>query len=216
MHIGPQQETDEPLSSFRYRQARYCWPWAAISAPVLFVSVHTLRTGLGDDALWISMVFIAFFSGAILGMALVGAAGLSLGARWAQLCESSAAFATGWQRARFIIASLFLIPLWLFECYWTFIAITQQRILFGRPARLVTLADEPDAFLFSLVVMASSLVLIPTYWMSEVRKHLRPRKRGLVVSDSAPRWDTHSRPASKRLSRQKPQLPHQRKLDTDN
>ncbi|PMQ02801.1 hypothetical protein DyAD56_22460 [Dyella sp. AD56] len=215
MHFGPQRELHERLSSFRYRQARYCWAWACVSAPVLMVSIHALRTGLGDGAVWLIMVFIAFLSGATLGMALVGAVGLSFGARWAQLCETSAVFAMRWQRTRFIIASLFLVPIWCFECYWTFIAITEQRILFGRPARIVTLADEPDLFLFSLVTFASTLVLIPTYWMSQVRKHFGSRRQDLVISDSGPSWDTPEQPKPKRLTKEQPRLSNQRKLGID-
>jgi len=215
VHFGPQRETREPLSSFRYRQARYCWPWAWFSAPVLLISLYVLRIGLGDGALWMSMVFVMLLSGFALSMALVGGAALSLGARWAQLCETSAAFDTGWQRARFAISSLFLVPLWFWSCYWVFIAITQQHIIAGRPAKIVALTDNPTSFLISLTVHTSLLVLLPTHWMNEARKQFTRRKSyptrrdpGLVIEASEQR-------EPKRLSRTIPRLKASRKPNLD-
>lgn len=175
MHFGPGKDLGERVSSFRYRQARYCGLWACVSAPVLWVAIRALRSGLGDGGLWMSMVFIALLAGSALGMGIVGGAGLLLGAFWARLCENSDAFARGWQRARFIMASLVAVPLWFWTCYRMWIAITLQQILFGRHARLVVLADEPAAFLTSLIIHATLLVALPTYWMVEARRQFRRR-----------------------------------------
>lgn len=199
MHVGPEKDPLEQVSSFRYRQARYCGAWACVSAPVLWVAIQALRSGLGDGGLWVSMVFIAFLAGSVLGMALVGGAGLLLGAFWAGCCERSDTFAQGWQRARFILASLIVVPLWFWICYEIWGAITLQQILSGRPARLVTLADEPAAFLMSLILHAALLVMLPTYWVVEARERLRRKTREAAQRDTAPNLPAGIRPMPSRL-----------------
>ena len=180
MHFGPQPAAGEPVSALRYRQARYCWPWALAAAPVLVVSIYALKAGL-DGPLWVSMVFVMLLSGATLGMAVVAGMGLSLGASWARLCESSPLVALSWARTRYLIASIILVALWCWAFYWTFVAITQQHIIAGRPATIVLLADNPARFFFSLTVHAALLVSIPTYLMSEAGKAFPRRRRSVAL-----------------------------------
>ena len=184
MHFGPQRAAGEPISAFRYRQARYCWPWAWAAAPVLVVSIHALKAGL-DGPLWVSMVFVMLLSGAALGMAVVAGIGLSLGASWARLCESSPLVALGWARTRYLISSVILVALWCWALYWTLVAITQQQIMAGRPATIVLLADNPARFFFSLTVHAALLVCIPTYLMSEAGKAFPRRRRSVALQARA-------------------------------
>ncbi|MET3654243.1 hypothetical protein [Dyella japonica] len=184
MHFGPQRMAGEPVSAFRYRQARYCWPWAWATAPVLMVSIYALKTGL-DGPLWASMVFVMLLAGTTLGMAAVGGLGLSLGAGWARLCESSASVALGWERTRYLLSSIILVALWLWAFYWTFVAITQQHIVAGKPATIVRLVDNPARFFLSLTVHASLLVSIPTYLMSEAGKTFARRRRSIATRPRA-------------------------------
>lgn len=184
MHFGPRPVAGEPISAFRYRRARYCWPWAWAAAPVLVVSIYALKAGL-DGALWVSMAFIMMLSGAALGMAVVAGIGLSLGATWARLCESSPLIALGWARTRYLISSTLLVVLWFWALYWTFVAITQLHIIAGRPAAIVLLADNPAQFFLSLTIHATLLVCIPTYLMSEAGKAFPRRRRSVVLQTRA-------------------------------
>jgi hypothetical protein len=184
LHFGPQQAVGESISAYRYRQARYCWLWAWAAAPVLVVAIYALKAGL-DGPLWVSMVFVMLLSGAALGMAMVGGMGLSLGASWARLCESSTMVALGWARTRYLISSIILVALWFWALYWTFVAITQQQIIAGRPATIVWLADNPARFFFSLAVHTTLLVSIPTYLMSKAGITFPRRRRSVALQTRA-------------------------------
>lgn len=68
------------------------------------------------------------------------------------------------------LSTLILVPAWLWSGYWTFFAIMQQHIIYGRLDNIVALRAEPQHFLLSLTAHAAMLITIPAYWMAQARK----------------------------------------------
>ena len=167
MRAGPRRSRNESSSAFRYRQALFCWPWVWGIAPVLVFATYFLR--MGRDRLWWTAIIVSLLSGAVLVIAAMAGAILSLSAHWAGL-KASPSTRSRWQRPGFAISTLILLPAWLWSGYWTFFAIMQQHIIYGRWDNIVALRAEPQHFLLSLTAHAAMLITIPAYWMAQARK----------------------------------------------
>jgi hypothetical protein len=172
MHFGPQRAAGEPESAFYVRMAKYCWRWTLGSAPALALTIYALRLGLGDGLLWKGTGFAMLLAGFALGMSMLAGIGYSIGAGLAHICEASANAAKGFERAFFVIATLLILPVWIFAGYQVLNAIMRQEIIATdkhEGSRWAAFQDEPALFLFALTIFTVCLAALPPLWMQAVR-----------------------------------------------
>lgn len=171
--------------SHHYSQATRFWPWTWYSAPILLLSTDVLRMAAGRTWLGFAMKSLALMSATTLSVAAIAGMGFSLLALWERARECPESSSLPRRMCTFVLESLFLVPLWLWCCYWTVFATLRQHIVFGQWDNVVALASEPQRFLISLVGHAVALVTIPAYWMTQARG---PEGSGQVANqrDEAP------------------------------
>jgi len=189
MPFGPQREAGEPESTYYSRMAAFCWRWTFCSAPAFALTIYALLQGLGDGLLWKGTVFAMLLAGFALGMSVFASIGFSIGTGLAHICEAGAKTAKGMERAFFVLASLLILPVWIFAGYQLLNAILWQEIIATdrhTGSRWATLQDEPVLFLFALTIFTISFAALPPLWMQSARATFTRRTRTGTALDIAP------------------------------
>ena len=166
MYVGPRREYGESPRRFYRRSLKYACSWMLGLAPVFTLSVFALKQGMGDGPSWKLMVFLAMLSGFALAMATLAACAFAVREGWAWLCERSPSLGPRWERAKFLCATLILVPIWGWMAYTAVRALVMHEIMTPsrRHSRLVTYGDEPAVFIGSLAFHMLFVFLIPWYW----------------------------------------------------
>jgi hypothetical protein len=187
MHFGPQRAVGEPESAFYVRMAKYCWRWTIGCTPALALTIYALRQGLGDGLLWKGTIFAMLLAGFAFGMSVLAGIGFSISAGLAHICEASTKVAKGLERVYFVLATLVILPVWIFAGYQVLHAIVWQEIASPRKRESwVAFQTESLPFLLALTLFTCIFVVLPPLWMQAARATFARKAKAGTALDMIP------------------------------
>lgn len=169
--MGPERFTHETASAYRMRYVRYCLRWIIIFLlPLLALLAFAPSVGSGPVALLLMFLYVGLPLG--LAVATVAAFGFLVGGFWSSTLEVHPHIARVWPRVKSTMRALVLVPVICFGFYAIARGFLDKEVLIftrGKGLPLMSLAQEPSGYLFSMVVWCTVTVGLTVYVYKELR-----------------------------------------------
>jgi hypothetical protein len=182
MWIGPaRRRLDEPVSSYRFRYAKFSFACLALFGPLLVGLIAALPN---VDKLPIAFVppFLFFF--VLIGLplatlaSLLATLGFVIGGLWARFLEANPGARTPWRRVQFALGGMFFLPFFLLGMYLFVSGLINREVPAFRRGDLLVLRAESDPLLYWGSILAWGAGSALLFWaiLTAVRGVVDPNR----------------------------------------
>jgi hypothetical protein len=156
------------------RYARYCVGWV-LGLLLPFLILVATAPNAAAFPMPFSLLLMFFYIGLPLGLgvAILAAFGYFVGGIWSNTLESSPRVALNWPKAKETLKALVLVPVLSFGIFAIARGLIDKEVLIfakGNGLPMVSLAQDPFAYLISMVIWCAVSVGLVVYLYRELRK----------------------------------------------
>lgn len=172
--MSPKRVSNEPLSAYRMRYARYCVGWV-IGLLLPFLILVAAAPNVTALPAPFSLLLMFFYIGLPLGLgvAILAAFGFFVGSIWSTTLERSPRVALNWPKAKETLKALVLAPVIFFGIFAIARGLIDKEVLIfsrGKGLPMASLAQDPFVYLSSMVIWCAVTVGLIVYIYRELRK----------------------------------------------
>lgn len=168
--MGPVRASDELISDFRFRYARYCVRWiVGLGLPLLLLMRWSPSVLQSPFPLLTMFVYFGLPIGT--GVAVVASLGFMIGGVWARLGESSTRKARMLERIRFTALAALILPVCVMGIYLSISGVLNLEVqAFSRNTRhVIAWATQPGWFVFHVLLWGGTGVAMLVHVMRKLR-----------------------------------------------
>lgn len=168
--MGPVRASDELISKFRFRYARYCVRWiVGLGLPLLLLMLWS--PSVQQSPFPFLTMFLYFGLPIGTGVAVVASLGFLMGGLWSRLGESSTRNARTLERIRFTALAALILPACVLCIYLSISGVLNLEVqAFSRNTRhVISWAAQPGWFIFNVVLWGGAGAAMLVHVMRKLR-----------------------------------------------